>query len=59
MLVTLSGIVTLLKPLHPQNASDPMAVTVPLTPGIDGGIVTAPAALVGYRVIVMLVPLLV
>ena len=28
MLVTLSGIVTLVKPLQPENAEDPMLVTL-------------------------------
>ena len=29
MLVTLSGIVTLVNPLHPENACQPMLVTLP------------------------------
>jgi hypothetical protein len=56
MEVTVPGMVTLVKPLGQENPPPPMEVTVPLTPGIDDGIVMSPAGLV-YPVIVMLVPL--
>jgi hypothetical protein len=56
MLVTLTGIVTLVKVPLPLNALSPMEVTVPLTPGIDEGIVMAHGKPL-YATMVRLVPL--
>jgi hypothetical protein len=56
MLVTLLGMVTLVKSWHGQNASDAIAVTVPSTPGIDEGIVMAHGG-PAYPVMLMLLPL--
>jgi hypothetical protein len=56
MLLTLSGIVTLVTPDRDANALSPMEVTAPGTPGIDEGIVSAPPEPL-YPVIVIAVPL--
>jgi hypothetical protein len=42
MEVTLLGIVRPVKRVQFSKAKSPMEVTLPLTPGIDEGIVTAP-----------------